>query len=85
MTLVDGKRMIGQPEKCKRQLEGRFSACHIVRPSEKYWMPLLPGRDRRDLEVIGTDEKPEAMSVVFRLNIAKQAQCLNLEGKKRPR
>lgn len=31
----------------------------------------VTGRDHEDLEIIGVDEKHEAMSVVFRLNIAK--------------
>lgn len=65
--------MTGQREKCNRQLEGSFSTYHIVWPSEKYWMALLPGRDCRALEIIGTDEKHEAMNVVFRLNIAKHS------------
>lgn len=34
-------------------------------------MPLLPGREGRDWEISGTDEKSEAVRVVFRLNMPK--------------
>lgn len=49
-------------------------------------MALLPGRDCRALETIGTDEKHEAMSVVFRLNIAKHSSVFEPKRKEeRPR
>lgn len=44
-------------------------------------MPLLLGREHRDLEIIGTEEENEAMRVVFRLSIAKHSSRFEPRGK----
>lgn len=70
MNLIDCKLMIGQEEICDRPLEGRLSACHIVRPSINVGCTVTR-REGRDLEIIDTVEKGEAVRAVFRRNIAK--------------